>query len=564
MEEIIEDLYTDTRETERLKAESLNYTSLDLGQRRLCDLELLLDGTFQPLDGFMDRERYESVLETMRLPDGAIFPLPICLDAEASTVESVERGRKIALRDQEGFLLAVMTVSDVWEPDREREARALFGTDDPASHPGVRQFLANVRRFNVGGRVVGVARPEHYAYNELRRDPNETRRFFAKNGWRDVVAYVTPWVMHRRHREMTMEAVRQAGAPLLIQATVGCRDLAREDMYTRVRCYREILREYPDHLVTLGLMPLFVRQAGPREALFHAMLMRTYGCGHFLVTEDYMDPWETTDREPFYPKWAAAELVSAHERELGIDTVRAETMVYVPDLAQYVPESGIPEGAEVKRLPPGELIRRLEYGLALPEWYSYPGVEQEMRRAYPPRHKQGFTVFLTGLSGAGKSTLAKVLYSRFMEMRGRPVTLLDGDIVRRNLSSELTFSDDHRNLNIIRIGFVANEITKNGGIAICAPIAPYESSRLQNRELISRNGGYVEVYLSTPLSVCESRDRKGMYAKCRAGLIKGYTGVDAPYEEPREPELVVDTSELTPEEAAQQILLYLAEEGYIK
>jgi sulfate adenylyltransferase len=556
-------LYADPQTAGALKKESLGFLSLDLGQRRLCDLEMLLDGAFAPLDGFMNRAASESVLETLRLPGGEVFAMPVCLDVSPDFARARKPGDRVALQDQEGFLLAVLTVEDVWKPDRKSEALALFGTDDPAAHAGVRHYLENTRPFSLGGKVIGLARPEHYAFSEFRRGPWGTRQWLAKNGWRETAALVTGHILHREHREAAMEAVREAGAHLLIQATVGCRELGREDVYTRVGCLKALLPRFPAHLAGLGLMPLDLRQAGPREAVFHARVMKNHGCTHFLVSEDCMDPNARSDAPLFYPEGSALGLVRKYAGELGIVPVALPKTAWAPGLAHYVNVKEAPASLALQSLSRAELDRRLARGLALPDWFAYPEVEEELRRACPPRHRQGFTVFLTGLSGAGKSTIAKVLYSRFREMGGRPVTLLDGDIVRKNLSSELSFSLEHRNLHIIRIGFVACEITKNGGIAICAPIAPFESSRRHNRELISRHGGYVEVYVSTPLDVCEGRDRKGMYAKCRAGLLKGFTGVDSPYEAPEAPELVLDTSDMSPEEAAQRILLYLAEEGYM-
>jgi sulfate adenylyltransferase len=318
-------------------------------------------------------------------------------------------------------------------------------------------------------------------------------------------------------------------------------------------------------MIMLGLIPLAMRKAGPREALWQAIIRKNYGCTHFMVADDHGDPFaHTSSQDRFYPMHAAQEMVHSFEAATGIKMVPLKKMVYVEDKAEYLPEDDVEPGMNVKHISSTELRRRLENGLDIPEWFSYPEVVSELRWAYPPRSKQGFTIFITGFSGAGKSTLAKVLMVKFMEMRDRPVTLLDGDIVRRNLSSELTFSKEHRDLNITRIGFVASEITKNGGIAICAPIAPYEESRLHNRELISRCGGYIEVYLSTPLEVCEQRDRKGLYAKGREGKIPGVTGIDDPYNPPSNPELNIDTTALTPEEAAQEVLLYLEEQGYIR
>ncbi len=318
-------------------------------------------------------------------------------------------------------------------------------------------------------------------------------------------------------------------------------------------------------MIALGLLPMACRKAGPREALWHAIIKRNYGCSHFGVADDHGDPYDNDNgSDKFYPLHAAQEMVKEYESETEIKMLPLKNMVYVEEKAQYIPRDEIESGMSVKEISPGELKRRLEKNLDIPEWFSYPEVINELRRAFPPNSKQGFTLFLTGLSGAGKSTIAKVLQVKFMEMRDRPVSLLDGDIVRKNLSSELNFSKEHRDLNITRIGFVASEITKNGGIAICAPIAPYEEPRRANRELISQYGGYIEVYVSTPIEICEQRDRKGLYARAHAGIIKGLTGVDDPYVPPANPEIIIDTTEASPAEAAQEVLLYLEEYGYIK
>ncbi len=560
-----ESLLVHFRRIESLKESALGYPSVHLNKRQLCDLELLLNRAFYPLTGYLGREDYEGVVENMRLADGTVWPMPICLDVNEEMALSLEKGRLVALRDEEGFMLAVLTVGDIWKPDKSVEARCVFGTDDPDKHPGVRDLYEHVGPWYVGGSLEGLHLPIHYDFRELRLTPAEIHRRFSQNGWRHVIGFQTEKHLHCAHKEMTLRAAREAGASILLQPVVGLTHPGDLDHYTQVRCYQEIVKKYPKNMIMLGLIPLAMRKAGPREALWHAIIRKNYGCSHFMVAADHADPFaHNSGNERFYPVGAAQDMVQSFEEETGIRMVPLQKMVYVEEKAEYIPESDVEPGMNVKQISSSELRRRLENGLAIPEWFSYPEVVAELRLAYPPRSKQGFTVFITGLSGAGKSTLAKVLMVKFMELRDRPVTLLDGDIVRRNLSSELSFSKDHRNLNITRIGFVASEITKNGGIAICAPIAPYEESRRHNREIISRYGGYVEVYLSTPLDVCEQRDRKGLYAKARAGIIKGVTGVDDPYVPPSDPELVIDTTEASPDEAAQEVLLYLEEQGYIR
>ncbi|OEU51901.1 MAG: adenylyltransferase [Desulfobacterales bacterium C00003106] len=560
-----ESLLVHFRRIESLKKAALDYPSVLLDTAQLCDLELLLNRAFYPLCGYLDREDYESVIAGMRLGDGALWPIPVCLDVSDAMAGTLETGQSVALRDGEGFMLAVLTVSDLWKPDKKAEAHAVFGTDDPKQHPGVRRLYEEVGPWYIGGRLEGLHLPLHYDFKELRLDPADVHRRFSQNGWRNVIGFQTEKHLHCAHREMTLRAAREAGASIFLQPVAGPTHPGDLDHYTQIRCYKEIVRKYPRNMIMLGLIPLAMRRAGPREALWQAIIRKNYGCNHFMVADDHGDPFANrSPKERFYPLHAAQDLVRSFEEEIGSKMVPLKKMVYVEEKAQYIPEDEVVSGMNVKHISSSELKRRLENGLDIPEWFSYPEVVAELRRAHPPRSKQGFTIFITGLSGAGKSTIARVLLVKFMEICDRPVTLLDGDIVRTNLSSELTFSKEHRNLNITRIGFVANQITKNGGIAICAPIAPYEESRRHNRELISCSGGYIELYLSTPLKVCEERDRKGLYAKARAGKIKGVTGVDDPYIPPSDPELTIDTTGISADEAAQEILLYLEEKGYIR
>ncbi|NOQ46753.1 MAG: bifunctional sulfate adenylyltransferase/adenylylsulfate kinase [Desulfobulbaceae bacterium] len=561
--EYSESLVVHFRRAEQLRREAVQVVSLDLNTRQLCDLESLLNRAFYPLSGYLNRRDYQRVVEEMRLEDGEIWPLPVCLDVTEAFAGSLEKGQRIAVNDQEGFMLAVLTVEDVWQPDKRGEAEAVYGTRDGALHPGVKYLYEQVGDWYVGGVVEGVTLPVHYDFQELRLTPSETHRRFTQYGWRKVLGFHTREYLHCAYREMVLAAAREVGASIFLHPVVGLEYPGNMDHYAHVHCYQEFVKHFPNNMIMLGITPLAERFSGPREALWHAMIRKNYGCSHFMVADDHGDPFAGTDRKLFYPKGAARELVDQFTGETGITMVPERQMGYVEEKAQYVFLQDDQEQT-VKDITSGELKRRLEWGIDIPDWFSYPNVVSELRQAFPPRSRQGFTIFLTGLSGSGKSTIAKVLMVRFMEMRDRPVTLLDGDIVRKNLSSELTFSKEHRNLNVTRIGFVASEITKNGGIALCAPIAPYEESRQANRELISRYGGYIEVHVATPLEVCEQRDRKGLYAKARKGLVKGVTGVSDPYIVPENPELSIDTSEMTPAEVVQEIFLYLEEQGYIR
>lgn len=560
--EYSESLLVHFRRVEDLRSKALDYQTLGLNARQLSDLELLLNRAFYPLTGFMNRQDYDGVVAEMRLQDGTIWPMPICLDVSEKFAGSVTPGQVLALTDPEGFLLAIMTVGDVWQPDKNKEAQMVYGTDDPAHHPGVQQLYAQVGDWYIGGTVEGVSLPIHYDFRDLRLTPSETHRRFTQYGWRRVLGFHTEEYLHCAHREMVLAAAREIGASIFLHPVVGLENPGSMDHYTHVRCYQQFVKKFPTNMIMLGLTPLTERWAGPREALWHAIIRKNFGCSHFMVADDHGDPFARKDTELFYPLHAAQQLVDRYSPETGIGMVPQKRMGYLEEKAQYVFLKDVEE-QDVKTISSSELRRRLEWGLDVPEWFSYPEVVDELRKSFPPRSKQGFTIFLTGLSGSGKSTIAQVLMVKFMEMRDRPVTLLDGDIVRKNLSSELSFSREHRNLNVTRIGFVASEITKNGGIALCAPIAPYEESRRANRALISRYGGYIEVFVSTPIEVCEQRDRKGLYAKARAGKIKGVTGVSDPYIPPANPELTIDTSIMTPAEAVQEIWLYLEEQGYL-
>ena len=555
-------LMVGSERAKELKADSRDWPSIDLTPRQLCDLELLMNGGFSPLRGFLNKADYESVCENMRLADGTLWPMPITLDVSAETAETLKAGSKVALRDPEGVMLAALDVEDVWQPDREAEAQRVFGTTN-TEHPGVAFLMQNTQPFLVGGTVEGIEEVRHYDYREYRLTPAEVRAQFAEMGWRRVVAFQTRNPMHRAHQELTFRAASELEANLLIQPVVGMTKPGDVDHYTRVRCYQAILQHYPKNTVMLSLLPLAMRMGGPREAVWHAIIRKNFGCTHLIVGRDHAGPGSDSQGNPFYGPYDAQELLQKHESELGISMVPFKMMVYLADEDRYVPADEVAEGADVKSLSGTELRARLSDGRDIPAWFSFPEVVRELRRTYPPRSHQGFTVFFTGLPSSGKSTLANVLMARLMEIGGRPITLLDGDLVRKHLSSELGFSKEHRDLNIQRIGWVASQITQNGGIAICAPIAPYARIRSEVRNMVESAGGYVLVHVSTPVEVCEKRDRKGLYAKARAGIIKEFTGISDPYEVPEDADLTFDTTDLAPEECVQQVILHLEREGYI-
>ena len=546
-----------------LKGHSKEWPSWDLTARQLCDLELLMSGGFSPLNGFMNRADYEGVCHNLRLASGVLWPIPITLDVSEEFAKKLTPGRsKIALRDAEGVMLAVLNVGDVWQPDRTAEAQAVFNSTSSA-HPGADYAINKSNPWYVGGSIQGVQPPSHYDFRALRLTPAELRAEFHRLGWTRIVAFQTRNPMHRAHVELTMRAAKQVEANLLIHPSVGMTKPGDVDYFVRTRCYQLLLSKYPHGTVKLSMLPLAMRLGGPREAIWHGLIRKNHGCSHFIVGRDHAGPGKDKDGKPFYGPYDAQELFTKHAAEMGVAMVPFQMMVYLQNEDRYVPADEVPAGAKVLDISGTELRARLNEGRDIPAWFTYPEVVKELRRSYPPRDKQGVTIFFTGLSGSGKSTIANALITKFLEMGGRPVTLLDGDLVRKHLSSELGFSKEHRDINIRRIGYVASEITKNGGIAICAPIAPYEATRKHVRQMIEPVGGFILVHCATSLEVCEQRDRKGLYAKARAGIVKEFTGISDPYEAPTDAEVVIDTAKLSPEEAAQTILLHLEREGFV-
>jgi len=535
------------KESEQLKKEIPVHCVLTLTQRQLCDLEMILNGAMNPLTGFMNENEYMSVLENMTLTNDLLWSMPITLDVSEQQLNAFNNAKQIGLCDQEGFILAVMNVQSIWKVDKKSEAIKVYMTDD-LSHPSVNYLINQTKDYYVGGHT-----------------PESLRKEFEKAGWNKVVAFHTSKPMHRVHYEITTKAAKSAGAHLLIQPLSGVGKPGDMAYYSRVHCYQAIMKYYPNYLSKLSLIPQAMRMAGPREALHNMIIRQNYGCSHLIVGPEHASPPGVRSGSPrFYKRYSAQKLVEKFQNQLDIKMVTVDEMVYSEQKNKYIScDVAEKEKIEIKNFTEKDFNNALEHDQVVPDWYSYPEVIKELSKVKLSRKHKGLTLFFTGLSGSGKSTLAKLVYAKFIEQGERPVTLLDGDVVRNNLSSELTFSKEHRDLNVKRIGYVASEITKNKGIAICAPIAPYEVTREAVRNLIEEYGAFIEIHIATPLKICEGRDRKGMYAKARKGIIKNFTGISDPYEEPVDPEIKIDTTGSTPVECAQEIMLYLFKEGYI-
>lgn len=543
--------------------------SLTLTKRQICDLELIMSEGFAPLKGFMNQADYDGVVQNMRLADGTLWPIPVVLDVAQDIVTKLENDKVLNLKSPEGDLLATMEVQDVWQPDKNFEAQNVYGRHDETlkpdlkQHPGVDYLLNQTQPFYVGGTVTKVCMPNHYDFADLRKTPAQLKDYFKENGINKIVAFQTRNPMHRAHQELTFRAAKQIEGHLLLHPVVGLTKPGDVDHFTRVRCYKKLLPYYPEGTVTLSLLPLSMRMAGPREALWHSIIRKNHGCTHFIVGRDHAGPGKDTNGIEFYGPYQAQELVKKYAPEVGIEVVPFNEMVYLPEIDAYQPTDQIPAGTKTMSISGTELRNILRDGKDIPSWFTYPEVAQELRTTFPARSKQGFTLFFTGFSGAGKSTIVNALALKLMELQDRPVSILDGDEVRKCLSSELGFSKEHRSLNVRRIGFVANEISKNGGIALCALIAPYKDDREHNRAIISANGGYIEIFVSTSLDECEKRDVKGLYAQARAGKIKEFTGISDPYQPPTNPNVTIDTGKVSINQALDMIVEYLRQERFI-
>jgi len=537
--------------------------SFTLTDRQLCDCEMILDKSFSPLDRFMNKDDYLMVLSDMRLATGELFPIPITLDVDKEFSDQINIGEKIILREKEGFKIATMIIDSIWEPDFYEEAKLVYGTNDQ-HHPAVNYMFNIGHKVYIGGKIKKISMPNHYDYRQYRLTPNEVKMKFKEKSWDTVVAFQTRNPLHRAHIEMTMKSMKDLNAKLLLHPVVGMTKPGDVDHYTRVRCYQHVIEKYPKDSAMLALLPLAMRMGGPRETLLHAIIRKNYGCTHLIVGRDHAGPGNDSKGNPFYGPYDAQRLLTKHKKEIGIEIVPFQFMVYTPSDNCYKPLESLDSNENYQTISGTELRNILDKGGEIPEWFSYPKVAKELKKSRPPLDQRGFTIFFTGLSGSGKSTIANGLLIKFLEQGSRPVTLLDGDIVRTHLSSELGFSKEHRSLNVQRIGFVASEITKNGGIAICAPIAPYEYDRKINRELISKVGSFIEIFVNTSLEKCEKRDSKGLYKLAREGKIKEFTGISDPYEEPKSPDIVINSDgSKQPEELVDTIFYKLIKMGFV-
>ena len=532
---------------------SNNISSLTLSLKQQCDLEMIANGAFSPLSTFNNQKDYEEILLNNKLSNGLVWPIPIVLDVPDQFLKSLDKNEYISLRNTEGFLLAILKVKEFWAPNKKEEANLVFKSND-LNHPGVDYLFNHTNNNYISGELVPIHENKYFDFTHLRKSPQEVRDFFRLNNWKDVIAFQTRNPMHRVHYELTKLAMDEHNSKLLIHPVIGISKPGDIDHFTRVKCYQHIIKYYPENSVELSLINLAMRMAGPKEAVWHAIIRKNYGCNRIIIGRDHAGPGVNAEGKPYYQPYDAQELIAQYQEELEIKMVPFKEMVFAKNKKTYLPLDKIEQDDPIEKLSGTQFKELLQQRTEIPTWYSFPEVIHELRKRFPKLHNQGLTVFFTGLSGAGKSTLANAIMYKLMETEDRPITLLDGDIVRQHLSSELGFSKEDRDIHVKRIGYVASEITKHGGVAICAPIAPYSNTRKVVRNMIDEVGSFVEIHVATPLSVCEERDTKGLYKQARAGKILDFTGVSDPYEEPENPEITVDTSDITVEESSALIL----------
>ncbi len=558
------DLLINGQEREALLDHAAQLPSIKMSMRNLCDLELLATGGFSPLTTFMGKTDYERVLHEMRLSDGMLFPLPITLTADPKDLPTV--GEDIILRTDKNDVIAIMTLNEVYHWDPETEAALAYGSTD-ARHPMVSEMV-KWGKVCISGPLKVLNLPKYYDFVDLRCTPGQVRERLKRMGNANVVAFQTRNPLHRIHEELTKRAAAAVGGSLLIHPVVGLTKPGDVDHFTRVRIYRTLVEKYYEKRNTLlALLPLAMRMAGPKEALLHAIIRRNHGVNHFIVGRDHAGPGKDSTGKPFYGPYEAQEQMKKYEAEISVKMIPFEELVYLPDADRYMEQSDVPPGSRILNIS-GTQVRDdyLAKGQLLPEWFTRPETAEILRQMYPPKHTQGVCIWFTGLSGAGKSATSEVLTALLLE-RGRGISVLDGDVVRTHLSKGLGFSKEDRDTNILRIGFVAGEIVRAGGVVVCAAISPYRAARNEARKMVG-NDNFVMVYMDTPVEICEQRDVKGLYARARTAMAEGhpmgFTGVDDPYEPPIDPELTLPGYNQTPEVNARQIIAYLEEKGFLQ
>lgn len=534
-----------------------------LTPRQLCDLELIHNGGFAPLTTFLSQADYQSVVQHCRLHNHTLWPIPVVLDIATTLAERLTHNDTLQLLDSEGHIIATLTVHECYTPDKLIEAQAVYGTTDPA-HPGVRYLLHNTEAVYVSGPLHVLAPPPHFNFAAHYHTPTALKAFFAQHHWQRVVGFQTRNPLHRAHQELTLRAMQACDAHLLLHPVVGQTKPGDIESHVRIKCYQLMLKRYPEHSVTLSLLPLAMRMAGPREALWHALIRHNYGCTHFIVGRDHAGPGHNAQGKAFYAPEAAQHFVAQFADELPLQVLPFSELQYVKSKARYHTQDEIAAdpsitSPDIATLSGSELRERLRTDQAIPEWFSYPEIIQQLRKAELPRAQLGLTIFFTGLPSSGKSTLANALLHRLMELTDRTVSLLDGDLFRQLFSTRLGYSKADRDENVKRVGYIATEITKHRGIAICALIAPYADARLAVREMVSQHGHFVEIYNATPLAACEARDPKGLYRKARSQQIQHFTGVDDPYEPPLSPEITLNTDHKSVAECVEEIIRQLPE-----
>lgn len=538
----------------------LNLPRLNLQGRQLHDLEVMLVGGFAPVHGFMNEEDYNGVVLNMRLKDGSLFPIPIVLDVPGSSTYAV--GEKILLCDPFGNPLAVMDITSRFVPDKQKEIQHVYGTTD-VMHPGVHYVLNEMHDTYLGGTLEKIALPKNSDFTQFRKTPEELKALFKEKGWDKVVGFQTRNPMHRAHFELVKRAHEKTGAPVLVHPVVGMTKPGDIDYVTRVRTYNVVCNTYGKDFTYLSLLPLAMRMAGPREALWHAIIRKNYGCTHFISGRDHAGPGKGSDGKDFYGPYEARDLIAKYADEVGITLVPSDELAYSKTRNEYVTNDEITAEDEIENLSGTEFRRRLREGEEIPEWFSFKESIDILRDSIKKDARLGVTIFFTGLSCSGKSTLAQLLLARLQEIQDRSVTFLDGDVIREHLSKGLGFSKEDRDENVRRVGFVASEVVKHGGIVICSLIAPYRDARRSVRNMVEHYGEFIEIFVDASVETCAKRDTKGLYEKAKQGLIKNFTGIDDPYETPENPELVARTEESTPEELVEEIVAYLKERGIL-